>query len=255
MRSRFKFRFMLQCIFQCTFKAICNKSQLSRNIVWRNAILIVSVLVSALVAVPATAQTTSQQTIVVFGDSLSAAYGIAQHEGWVSLLQQRLEQQNQNKQSQSKQKPTRKVINASISGETTSGGLSRFAEMLKTQKPHIVIIELGANDGLRGLNTSDTRDNLEAMIQQALKTKAKVLLLGMKIPPNYGLKYSQQFSENYTYLANQYQLQLVPFFLEGVAGNPTLIQADGLHPTAAAQPKLLESVWPILQKIQIQLNH
>jgi acyl-CoA thioesterase-1 len=118
--------------------------------------------------------------------------------------------------------------------------------MLKAQKPDIVILELGANDGLRGLSTIDTRKQLEAMIQQAVKNNAKVLLLGMKIPPNYGLKYSQQFSENYVFLAKKYQLPLVPFFLEGVAGNPALIQADGLHPTAAAQVQLLENIWPTL---------
>ena len=210
---------------------------------WGNLITLISLLVGTLVAAPAIATPTKPQTIVVFGDSLSAAYGIAQHEGWVSLLQQRL------KQNPNKTFSLSKVINASISGETTSGGLSRFADMLKAQQPHIVIIELGANDGLRGLSPIDMRNNLEAMMQLALNSKAKVLLLGMKIPPNYGLKYSQQFSENYTNLAKKYQVPLVPFFLEGVAGNPTLIQADGLHPTAAAQPQLLENVWPALNSI------
>jgi acyl-CoA thioesterase-1 len=208
---------------------------------WGNLITLISLLVGTLVAAPAIATPTKPQTIVVFGDSLSAAYGIAQHEGWVSLLQQRL------KQNPNKIISLSKVINASISGETTSGGLSRFADMLKAQQPHIVIIELGANDGLRGLSPIDMRNNLEAMMQLALNSKAKVLLLGMKIPPNYGLKYSQQFSENYTNLAKKYQVPLVPFFLEGVAGNPTLIQADGLHPTAAVQPTLLENVWPTLE--------
>jgi acyl-CoA thioesterase-1 len=208
---------------------------------WGNLITLISLLVGTLVAAPAIATPTKPQTIVVFGDSLSAAYGIAQHEGWVSLLQQRL------KQNPNKTISLSKVINASMSGETTSGGLSRFADMLKAQQPHIVIIELGANDGLRGLSPIDMRNNLEAMMQLALNSKAKVLLLGMKIPPNYGLKYSQQFSENYTNLAKKYQVPLVPFFLEGVAGNPTLIQADGLHPTAAAQPTLLENIWPTLQ--------
>jgi acyl-CoA thioesterase-1 len=203
-------------------------------------VAIVSLLACALVAVSATAASAKQQTIVVYGDSLSAAYGINQHEGWVSLLQQRL------KQISNMSVASSKVINISISGETTSGGLSRFAEMLKAQKPDIVILELGANDGLRGLSTIDTRKQLEAMIQQAVKNNAKVLLLGMKIPPNYGLKYSQQFSENYVFLAKKYQLPLVPFFLEGVAGNPALIQADGLHPTAAAQVQLLENIWPTL---------
>jgi len=200
---------------------------------------VISFLVSTLVALPATSKQTKPQAIVVFGDSLSAAYGIQQYEGWVSLLQQRI----------TKQKLNYQVINASISGETTSGALSRNSYMLNSQKPSIVIIELGANDGLRGLSIIETSNNLEAMIQQAQKTNIKVLLLGMKIPPNYGIKYSRQFSENYQNLANKYSLELVPFFLEGVAGNPDLIQADGLHPTAAAQEKLLENVWPILNKM------
>jgi len=200
---------------------------------------VISFLVSTLVALPATSKQTNPQTIVVFGDSLSAAYGIQQYEGWVSLLQQRI----------TKQKLNYQVINASISGETTSGALSRNSDMLNSQKPSIVIIELGANDGLRGLSIIEASNNLEAMIQQAKKNNIKVLLLGMKIPPNYGIKYSRQFSENYQNLANKYSLELVPFFLEGVAGNPDLIQADGLHPTAAAQEKLLENVWPILNKM------
>jgi acyl-CoA thioesterase-1 len=198
-----------------------------------------SVITAALVAMPATAAQTAAKTIVVYGDSLSAAYNIAQDEGWVALLQQRLALKKYNYQ----------VINASISGETTSGGLSRFAEMLKTQKPNIVILELGGNDGLRGLSALETSNNLDAMIKQAKAKKAQVLLLGMKIPPNYGIKYSRQFSQNYQNLAKKHQLKLVPFFLEGVAGNPDLIQVDGLHPTAATQPKILENVWPILVKI------
>lgn len=179
------------------------------------------------------------QTIVIFGDSLSSAYGISLDEGWVSLLQQRLAKQKRNDQ----------VVNASITGETTSGGLSRFSDMLKTHKPSIVMIELGGNDGLRGLSSDETYENLNAMIQQAQKNKVKVLLLGMKIPPNYGFKYSQQFSENYQILAKKHKIQYVPFFLDGVAGNTNLIQADGIHPTAKAQPQLLENVWPILTKM------
>ncbi len=204
-----------------------------------NVFAAVSLIVSILVALPANAKQTSPQTIVVFGDSLSAAYGIPQHEGWVALLQQRLSQQKLKYQ----------VVNASISGETTSGGLSRFPNMLKLQKPNIVLIELGGNDGLRGLSAVETHNNLETMIQQAKQYKAKVLLIGMKIPPNYGLKYSQQFSDNYQALAKKHSAVLVPFLLEGVAGKPNLIQADGLHPTAAAQAKILENVWPVLTKM------
>lgn len=203
----------------------------------------VSLFVGSLVALPAFAKQTSSQIIVVFGDSLSAAYGISQHEGWVALLQQRV---NKNL---SQEKLNYHVVNASISGETTSGGLSRFTDMLMTQKPNIVLIELGANDGLRGLSAIETRNNLDMMIQRAKKTKAKVLLIGMKIPPNYGLKYSQQFSENYQNLAEQHDVALVPFLLDGVAGNPDLMQADGLHPTATAQAAILENVWPALAKM------
>jgi acyl-CoA thioesterase I len=200
----------------------------------------VSVLMCALVAMPVTAANLAKpHTIVIFGDSLSSAYGITLDEGWVSLLQQRLAKQKRNDQ----------VVNASITGETTSGGLSRFSDMLKTHKPSIVMIELGGNDGLRGLSADETYKNLNAMIQQAKKNKVKVLLLGMKIPPNYGLKYSQQFSENYQTLAKKHEIQQVPFFLEGVAGNPNLIQADGIHPTEKAQPQLLENVWPTLTKM------
>jgi acyl-CoA thioesterase I len=173
----------------------------------------------------------------VFGDSLSAAYNMQQKQGWVALLAQRLSAQQYNYQ----------VVNASISGETTSGGFSRFAGTIKTHKPAIVILELGGNDGLRGLSASETYQNLDAMINQA--KPAKVLLLGMKIPPNYGIKYSQQFNQNYENLAKKHQANLVPFFLENVAGKPELIQADGLHPTAAAQTQLLENVWPMLEKM------
>ena len=202
-----------------------------------------SIAVASLVAMPANAQANNlqikAQIIVVFGDSLSAAYNIKQDEGWVALLQQRLALNKQNYQ----------VVNASISGETTSGGLSRFAAMLKLQKPNIVVIALGGNDGLRGLKVSDIKTNLDKMILQAKAINAQVLLLGIKIPPNYGLKYSQQFSESYAELAKKHALKLVPFFLDGVAGNPKLIQADGLHPVAAAQPKILENVWPTLSKM------
>lgn len=203
-----------------------------------NIFTAVSLLISALVALPVYAKQTNP-VIVIFGDSLSAAYGIPQHEGWVALLQQRINHQKLGYQ----------VINASISGETTSGGLSRFADTLKQHKPNIILIELGGNDGLRGLSAVETSNNLEAMIQQAKKANAKVLLAGMQIPPNYGLKYSRQFSENYHNLAKKHGVALVPFLLDEVAGKPDLIQADGLHPTAAAQPQLLENVWATLIKM------
>lgn len=194
---------------------------------------VVSALVFALVASSAQAA----QTIVVFGDSLSAAYGIPPNTGWVALLENKLKQQNN----------AYKVVNASISGETTSGGLTRFDQMLKTHKPNIVLLELGANDGLRGLSLSDMQSNLDKMITQAKAAKANVMLLGMKIPPNYGIQYTQKFSAIYDTLAKQYKLNLVPFFLDGVAGNRSLVQDDGLHPTSEAQAKLLGNVWPKLE--------
>ena len=201
----------------------------------------ISLIVTALVALPASVRliNPSTQTIVVFGDSLSAGYGIGQNQSWVTLLQTRLTQQ----------KLPYQVVNASISGETTSGGLARFSEMLATHKPSIVILELGANDGLRGLPINKMRSNLNNMILQAKAAKTKLLLVGMKIPPNYGQKYSRDFSASYAIMSKQYKIKLVPFLLDGVAGKPSLIQDDGLHPTAGAQPKLLDNVWPKLEKL------
>ncbi len=211
------------------------------NILALNGLMLLSVIVTALVALPASAKLIklNTQTIVVFGDSLSAGYGIAQNQGWVTLLQARIAQQ----------KLPYQVINASISGETTSGGLARFSQMLTTHKPDIVILELGANDGLRGLPVSEMRSNLSAMIAQAKAANSKILLLGMKIPPNYGKKYTQDFSETFAILAKQHSIKSVPFLLEGVAGKPDLIQNDGLHPLAIAQPQLFNNVWPELKHL------
>ncbi len=213
----------------------------SLNWLFGNLLLGISLIVTALVALPASAKliNPSTQTIVVFGDSLSTGYGIGQNQSWVSLLQTRISQQ----------KPPYQVVNASISGETTSGGLARFSEALALHKPSIVILELGANDGLRGLPVSDLRSNLNKMILQAKAAKTKLLLVGMKIPPNYGLKYSRDFNASYAILADQHKIKFVPFLLDGVAGKPNLIQDDGLHPTATAQATLLENVWLILEKL------
>jgi acyl-CoA thioesterase I len=199
--------------------------------------LLVAFSVSARMIVPPAKSSTS--TILVFGDSLSAGYGVPQGQGWVALLEQRLVAQKSNFS----------VVNASISGETTSGGLARFKQALLVHKPSIVLIELGANDGLRGLQIKDVQQNLNTMISQAKTANAKVLLIGMKIPPNYGLKYTKNFSQMYVNLAKQHNINLVPFLLENVAGKPELIQADGLHPLAVAQPALLENVWKILEKM------
>jgi acyl-CoA thioesterase-1 len=200
-------------------------------------LLLIFILNAVLASSGLAATSAASPTILVYGDSLSAAYGIPREQGWVTLLQQRLESQGL---------PYR-VANASISGETTSGGLSRMGAALKQYQPDVVLIELGANDGLRGLPLADMQRNLAAMIEAGQTAKARVVLLGMRIPPNYGPRYTQEFAESYPTLAQRYHLPLVTFFLGGVAGKPELVLDDGLHPTAAAQPLLLDNVWKVLQ--------
>jgi acyl-CoA thioesterase-1 len=172
----------------------------------------------------------------VLGDSLSAEYGLPRDQGWVSLLQQRCQQ---------KKLPVQ-LFNASISGETTSGGKTRLPALLAKHQPNIVIIELGGNDGLRGLPLAETEANFRAMIQAAQRANAKVLLVGMRLPPNFGRSYTEQFSKLYSRLAQQQKTALVPFLLEGIAENPQMFQADRIHPNVAAQPILLDNVWPVL---------
>ncbi|MDR2219859.1 MAG: arylesterase [Methylobacillus sp.] len=181
-------------------------------------------------------------TILVYGDSLSAAYGIPKEQGWVALMQHRL-----NKEGYSYH-----VANASISGETTGGGLVRFSATLDETRPALVILELGPNDGLRGLPITDMKRNLAAMIIAAQKKNAKVLLIGMRIPPNYGPVYTRDFANVYYQLSKEHKLPVVPFLLDGVAGHRGLIQDDGLHPTAAAQEKLLENVWKVLEGMLVK---
>jgi acyl-CoA thioesterase-1 len=180
--------------------------------------------------------------ILVLGDSLSAEYGLKRGSGWVALLEQRLAQQN---------KPAR-IINASISGETTSGGRSRLGALLALHKPTLLIIELGANDALRGLPMQATQDNLDQMTQAAQKAGAKVLLVGMLVPPNYGRDYVQRFAATYRSVATQHKVPLVPFLLQGVANAPKpelLFQSDRLHPNEKAHPIMLDNVWPELKKL------
>lgn len=169
-----------------------------------------------------------QPTLLVFGDSLSAAYGIARESGWVSLLQQHL--------------PKYRVVNASVSGETTAGGLTRLPGVLKAHRPQLTIIELGANDGLRGLPPRDTARNLEAMIDLAQGQGSAVLLVGMRLPPNYGPGYIARFQELFTRVARSRKVRLVPFLLEGMANKRERFLPDGLHPDAEAQPLLLDNV-------------
>ncbi len=175
-------------------------------------------------------------TLLVFGDSLSAGYGVEASQGWVDLLAQRLE----------KIKLPYKVVNASISGETSAGGLSRITAELKRHQPDILILELGANDGLRGLPLKAMKNNLSSIIQQAKASGAQVLLVGMQMPPNYGPRYTERFFAIYGELAKEQQLPLVPFLLEKVALAPNLMQADNLHPNTKGQPLLLKTVWPEL---------
>jgi acyl-CoA thioesterase-1 len=171
--------------------------------------------------------------ILVLGDSLSAEYGLARGTGWVHLLEQQLE----------KEKSPWTVFNASISGETSSGGISRLPSLLTQKQPGIVMIELGANDALRGLPIAQTEANLRKMIQMSKKSGARVLLFGIQIPTNYGQSYTTQFKKLYQQLANEEQIELLPFFLEGVATKPELFQADRLHPNVKAQSILFKNVW------------
>lgn len=173
----------------------------------------------------------------MFGDSLSAAFGINQDEGWVHLLKERL----------STRYYQAKVINTSISGETTQGGLSRIAQVLDTHQPDIVLLELGGNDGLRGLPLSLMNDNLDRIIQIIQSRNIKILLLGIQLPPNYGRFYTRQFHQTYIELADKYDLPLVPFLLESVATHPELMQDDGIHPKANAQRQVLDNVWTHLK--------
>lgn len=200
-------------------------------------VIIFTVFGNSLFISSAAARVEAPPTILVFGDSLSAAYGIPREQGWVTLLQQRLKDKGLPYQ----------VANASISGETTSGGLSRMQSALDQYKPDIVLLELGANDGLRGLPVADMQRNLAAMISASQAAKARVVLIGIMIPPNYGTRYTHEFAESYTTLAQRYHLPLVDFLLDGVAGKPELTLDDGLHPNASAQPRLLDNVWEILQ--------
>jgi acyl-CoA thioesterase-1 len=179
----------------------------------------------------------SPSTILVYGDSLSAAYGIRPEQGWVALLAQRLTTQGYGYQ----------VINASVSGETSGGGRERLPRALQLHQPGIVILELGANDALRGLPVDGIRDNLAGMVQLSRAARARVLLVGMRMPPNYGPRYTEGFARIFAEVANQYHLPLVPFLLEGVALDPALMQADGLHPDAAGEPAVLDTLWPHLK--------
>jgi acyl-CoA thioesterase-1 len=178
-------------------------------------------------------------TVLVVGDSISAALGLDTRQGWVSLLQNRLQEGGFAHQ----------VVNASISGDTSSGGLARLPALLSQHRPQLVIIELGGNDGLRGQPPAQLQQNLARMVDASTAAGAKVLLLGMRLPPNYGQRYTQAFAQVFSDVAADKQVPLVPFLLEGVGGVPGMMQADGIHPAVAAQPRLLENVWPTLEPL------
>jgi acyl-CoA thioesterase I len=197
--------------------------------------LLLTIVTSLVYAQTPTAGTTK---ILVMGDSLSAGYGIDIEQGWVNLLEKELTKNH-----------AIQIINASVSGETSSGGNTRLPALLAEHKPDIVILELGGNDGLRGQPLKLLQKNLQSMIDASKKIEAKVLLAGMQIPPNYGARYSNQFKDLYPKLAEQNQLGLIPFLLEGIGGNETLMQRDGIHPTADAQPIIVKNVLPELEKL------
>jgi len=185
------------------------------------------------------AQGAPEKPILVLGDSLSAAYGISQPRGWVALLAERLK----------RERPDYIVVNASISGETTSGGAARIAAALQKHRPAVVVVELGANDGLRGLPVEQMRQNLGRIVEQSRKAGARVLILGMKMPPNYGPAYSRQFEGTFESVARKYKTNLEPFFLEEFSDKPEFFLPDRIHPAENAQPLILERVWKALRPL------
>lgn len=194
-------------------------------------------LMVTLLPVPAIA---SQNTLLIVGDSLSAAYGVPSETAWVQLLRNRLER---------KGLTSWKVVNASISGETTDGGARRLPGLLEANDPEVVIIELGGNDGLRGFPPTVIESNLASMIEKVQGSGARAVLVGIQIPPNYGQRYTEMFAGIYPKLSDRYDTLLVPFFLDGIYNQDGLMQDDGIHPTEEAQTRLLENVWPVLKPV------
>jgi acyl-CoA thioesterase I len=194
-------------------------------------------IVLAMAPVPRAAS--AEKSILVVGDSLSAAYGIPRNRGWVALLEERLK----------RERLDYSVVNASISGDTSGGGRARFPPLLERHKPALVVLELGGNDGLRGMPVAQIRSNLTAMIQTAHAGGARVVLVGMKMPPNYGEVYAQSFEALFRELARTHRTELVPFLLEDFADKPDFFLPDRIHPTEAAQPLMLERIWPVLRPL------
>ncbi len=203
-----------------------------KHIFQSNILLLVCLVVTGFVRADA------DYTLMVYGDSLSAAYGIEESEGWVELLSQKLANENF----------PYKVVNGSVSGETTTGGLSRMPAMLNTYQPDLIILELGGNDGLRGIPLRNIRENLVAMVSLAQKSGAEVILAGIQIPPNYGSRYTEPFFAQFADIAVALNLPLVPFLIDGIPQQPQLMQNDGIHPKAEAQGMILDNVWPVLAR-------
>ncbi len=213
-----------------------------QNQVWQRRDFILSGLALGTSLSPGWAQAAEDKTLLVLGDSLSAEYGLVRGSGWVALLDKRL---------QAEKRPY-KVVNASISGDTTSGGRSRLGALLALHQPAVVVIELGGNDALRGLPLNMSEDNLNTMVQATTQNGAKVLLVGMQVPPNYGGDYARRFAALFEQVAKTNKVALVPFLLKGIADDPDptrWFQADRIHPLASAHPKLLNNVWPSLKKL------
>ncbi|MHC6224966.1 arylesterase [Pseudomonas sp. X10] len=194
---------------------------------------------SAGLALYCLAQSAAAGTLLIVGDSISAGFGLDTRQGWVSLLEQRLRDEGF----------ADKVVNASISGDTSAGGLARLPALLAEHKPALVVLELGGNDGLRGQPPQQLQQNLASMIDRSREAGAKVVLLGMRLPPNYGVRYTTAFAQVYENLAKEKQVALVPFFLEGVGGVEQMMQADGVHPAQGAQGHLLENAWPAIKPL------
>lgn len=208
-----------------------------KQLLWMGLIFVTSISGAGFTYASASGSTSS--TILVVGDSLSAAYNIPRESGWVSLLRDQLQ----------KVAPGATVVNGSVSGATTAAGLEVLPEYLHEHKPNLVILELGANDGLQGKPINYIRANLTRLIQLSLDADAQVILVGVRLPPNYGIHYTEPFFNQYAQLAHTYELGYVPFILDGVAGNDGLMQEDGLHPVAEAQPLILDNVWPAVAAI------
>ncbi len=196
------------------------------------------ILFILLFAVSASASTAKNPVILILGDSLSAAYGIDVDQSWAELLQQRLETQGYEHQ----------VVNASITGETTEGGAERIDDAIERFAPSVVVLELGGNDGLRGFPPARMKSNLETMITKSKAAGANVALLGIRIPPNYGPRYTRAFEAVFADLATEYELPWIAFFMDGVALDDSLMQSDGIHPNAKAQPLLLDNAWPVIEE-------